>query len=271
MKRTEREGAKSILPWVERKPHALGFERIPNLYNLDKDQESVLMREIKKFKGTVIVVVHPFYNWGSISTTDLQGSKNLESKYERALRRSSLPPIFVLSTRGEINMTRALISKIRMKNYRTTHIKDNHLITILPTKDDEPTPDLFSPWPDKYKTTEELTEENWKMMCNKLEGMGIKKIILSGVHFLVGEAKLPEKLGGIRTLPVAGNDYLRQKFIGPDVARKLSGDMHGCVAEAANRLAKHFGVVKISSSTYPHGKKEVNRWLKGLPPEEGPE
>lgn len=122
-------------------------------------------------KGTVRIMVHPYYIqqhshiYKGIDTTPYQRFDMVENGFKKILKTKSNTPVFLFESFNEIKRTEKKIIPILRKN--------QNKIFIVPTETDSPNPRLNK----SYDTN----LHGWSVFIEKMENLGVKKIIIGGI------------------------------------------------------------------------------------------
>ncbi len=193
-------------------------ESIRNLFLLTKEEQEILREKIKKNKGVVRIMIHPYYlqqksDKGIEQYISLGRVAVVEEGFKKILQANTDTPIFLFETYDQIETTKTIVSKnLRMGNE----------IYIVPTF-----PDNSLPY---FERANDLTGEEWEEFIKLIKNLGVEKIIIGGMHLITGEDRLFRHEDELLT---------------------------GCVGVAVNNLKRSFDI-QVSSITSPNSRKDLN-------------
>lgn len=140
-----------------------------NFLILDEEEKQILRKRIEVSKGTIRIVVHPYF---MRTAEDYERERQrpgaridiVEKSFERMLAQKGDTPILLFEGYDQIPSTLQEIFSILQNS--------GNELYILPTIPNDPTP----VWLLKEK-------ESWKKFVGMLKDLGVKKCIIGGIYF----------------------------------------------------------------------------------------
>jgi len=189
-------------------------EKILDLFNLSPEQEVDLKGDIKLFKGLVRIFVHPFYEQLERGGSEFreQGMNKVRKGIKRIINSTheNVPPLIFMEEETRINDIRQELKP-----------ELAHRAYLVPTYEGTSEPRLTS-----IDNPLENVGENWSRLINRLNGLGVSKVLIGGMWLEIGDKFLEEKTG-----------------------------LYGCVGDAVNHLKQDFEV-QVSNLNFPDSRKE---------------
>lgn len=187
-----------------------------SFFELDEAKQKLLEAEINQNRGLVRIFVHPYYDVydSTVSLNDSKKAGLVRNGLVKVIEKNGNNiPLLVMEETGKESKTAGKLKSLIDPNI-------NAKIYFIPTKDGFSTPQIPNqPKIDDYK--------RWKILVDKLEELGVKKILIGGMFLWIDSR---------------GRD------------EEMTGD--GCLGAAIKKLSPHFEV-KISNFSNPDGRMEA--------------
>jgi len=216
--------------------------RIHNLLDIENDKEGFrkLSERIKEAKGSIRIIIHPFYEY---SYPDHDETANYDLSQQRtkylieknlSLNVNEVPPLIIFEGTDHVDDYQDKIAPFLTKSNNETY--------FVPTYNFNSTPNPLHTHGDDNNETMEV---EWKKMNGLLSRLGVTKIVLGGYMMGLSPDRPNENIDY--------SDYHKQRE--QKGARNQKYFPKYCVGNAYAYLSKQFDV-ELSNLAYPDNRAE---------------